>query len=34
MADIASLAGDLTWNLAQSDVDLAASRAKLGCGQK
>lgn len=34
MADIAALAGDLTWNLAQSETDLLASRTKLGCGQK
>jgi hypothetical protein len=34
MADIASLAGDLTWTLANSDTDLLASRTKLGCGQK
>jgi hypothetical protein len=34
MADIAQLAGQLAWNLAGSDADLAASRAKLGCGQK
>ena len=34
MADIASLAGDLTWDLANSSTDLAASRTKLGCGQK
>ena len=34
MADIASLGGDLTWDLANSDVDLLASRTKLGCGQK
>ena len=34
MADIASLAGDLTWELANSETDLLASRKKLGCGQK
>ncbi|HUS33057.1 MAG TPA: M20/M25/M40 family metallo-hydrolase [Kofleriaceae bacterium] len=34
MADIASLAGDLTWELANSETDLLASRTKLGCGQK
>ncbi len=34
MADIAQLAGELAWTLASSDKDLAASRAKLGCGQK
>lgn len=34
MADIAALAGDLAWSLAETDVDLAASRTKLGCGQK
>ncbi|HEU4613832.1 MAG TPA: M20/M25/M40 family metallo-hydrolase [Kofleriaceae bacterium] len=33
MADIAALAGDLAWSLAQSEADLAASRARLGCGQ-
>ncbi|HEY5949780.1 MAG TPA: M28 family peptidase [Kofleriaceae bacterium] len=33
MADIAQLAGELAWSLAESDTDLAASRAKLGCGQ-
>jgi Zn-dependent M28 family amino/carboxypeptidase len=33
MADIAQLAGDLTWSLANSDTDLVASRKKLGCGQ-
>jgi hypothetical protein len=32
MADIANLAGDLAWGLAQSETDLAASRKKLGCG--
>lgn len=31
MADIASLAGELAWGLAQSELDLAASRDKLGC---
>jgi hypothetical protein len=34
MADIASLAGDLTSALADSDTDLLAARTKLGCGQK
>ncbi|HEX5064208.1 MAG TPA: M28 family peptidase, partial [Kofleriaceae bacterium] len=34
MADIAALAGDLAWSLANGDTDLAASRTKLGCGQK
>jgi hypothetical protein len=34
MADIAQLAGELAWSLAESELDLAASRAKLGCGQK
>jgi hypothetical protein len=34
MADIAQLAGELAWGLAQSELDLAASRAKLGCGHK
>jgi hypothetical protein len=34
MADIAALAGDLTFGLANSDADLMASRTKLGCGQK
>lgn len=33
MADIARLAGELVWSLAETDVDLAASRARLGCGQ-
>jgi hypothetical protein len=33
MADIAALAGNLAWSLADSDSDLAASRKKLGCGQ-
>lgn len=32
MADIARLAGELVWALAETDVDLAASRARLGCG--
>jgi hypothetical protein len=32
MADIAALAGDLAWSLAQSEADLAASRERLGCG--
>ena len=32
MADIAALAGELAWALAESDQDLLASRAKLGCG--
>jgi Zn-dependent M28 family amino/carboxypeptidase len=31
MADIAALAGDLAWALADSKLDLAASREKLGC---
>ncbi len=34
MADIAQLAGELAWSLAETEVDLAASRTKLGCGQK
>jgi hypothetical protein len=34
MGDIAQLAGELAWSLADSDRDLAASRKKLGCGQK
>jgi len=34
MADIASLAGDLTWELGVTKTDLAASKKKLGCGQK
>jgi Zn-dependent M28 family amino/carboxypeptidase len=34
MADIAQLAGELAWTLAESDTDLAASRKQLGCGQK
>jgi hypothetical protein len=34
MADIAALAGDLAWSLAEIEMDLAASRMKLGCGQK
>lgn len=34
MADIAQLAGELAWGLAETEMDLAASRAKLGCGQK
>ncbi len=34
MADIAALAGDLAWELAESEIDLAGSRAKLGCGQE
>jgi hypothetical protein len=33
MADIAQLAGELAWSLANSDTDLAASKHKLGCGQ-
>jgi Zn-dependent M28 family amino/carboxypeptidase len=33
MADIAQLAGELAWSLAESDRDLLASRKKLGCGQ-
>jgi Zn-dependent M28 family amino/carboxypeptidase len=31
MADIAALAADLTWGMANSDVDLLASRTKLKC---
>ena len=31
MADIAALAGDLTWGMANSDTDLMTSRAKLKC---
>jgi hypothetical protein len=34
MADIAALAGDLAWAMAQTDLDLAASRTKLGCYAK
>jgi hypothetical protein len=34
MADIAALAGDLAWALAESEVDLDASRKKLGCSGK
>ena len=34
MADIAQLAGELAWQLAESDTDLSGSRAKLGCGAK
>lgn len=34
MADIAQLAGELAWGLAESETDLMTSRAKLGCGQK
>ena len=34
MADIAQLAGELAWQLADTDVDLAASRTTLGCGHK
>ena len=34
MADIAEIAGSLAIGLADSDLDLAASKAKLGCGQK
>ena len=34
MADITALAGELAWSLAQSDIDLSASRGELGCGQK
>lgn len=32
MADIAALAGALTWEMANTDRDLAAARAKYGCG--
>jgi hypothetical protein len=32
MADIAALAGELAWALAEADQDLQASRTKLGCG--
>ena len=31
MADIAALAGELAWTLAESTSDLAAARTKLGC---
>jgi len=31
MVDIASLAGDLAWGMANTDIDLASSRAKLEC---
>jgi hypothetical protein len=31
MAQIAALAGDLTWALSETTTDLAASRTKLGC---
>jgi len=34
MADIASLAGGLVQRLADTDVDLAAARARAGCGAK
>jgi Zn-dependent M28 family amino/carboxypeptidase len=34
MADIAALAGDLAQRLADTEVDLAASRARSGCGAK
>jgi Zn-dependent M28 family amino/carboxypeptidase len=33
MSDIASLAGDVVWSLAETDSDLLATRGKLGCGQ-
>ena len=33
MAEIAALAGDLAWSLAQTELDLAAAKKKLGCGQ-
>lgn len=33
MSDIAALAGDLAWGLAQSEAKLLAARTKLGCGQ-
>lgn len=31
MADIAALAGDLTWAMAETELDLAASKTKLRC---
>lgn len=34
MAEIAALAGDLAWSLAETETDLAASRVALGCGQR
>ena len=34
MADIAQLAGELAWHLAETDVDLAVSRTTLGCGHR
>ncbi len=33
MAQISALAGDLAWHLAESPLDLAASKATHGCGQ-
>ncbi|NVB82689.1 MAG: M20/M25/M40 family metallo-hydrolase [Kofleriaceae bacterium] len=33
MAQISAIAGDLVWELAETKLDLAAAKTKLGCGQ-
>jgi Zn-dependent M28 family amino/carboxypeptidase len=34
MAQITALVGDLAWQLSESKLDLASTKAKLGCGQR